>query len=406
MKINQPAEIQMDFNATRQLFVLPEDVIYLDGNSLGPMPKAALARVQQTLEAEWSKLLIRGWNEAGWFAQPRNVGDRIARLIGAAAGTVTVGDTLSLKIYQALAAALPLRPERKIVLSDTGNFPTDLYMAQGLINTLSQSNELRIVAPEDVEAAITPDVAVLMLTEVDYRTGRKHDMATLTAKAKAVGALTIWDLAHSAGALPVDLAGCGTDFAAGCTYKYLNAGPGAPAFLYVAPEHHELATTPLPGWMGHQNPFAFDLDYKPANGVERMRIGTPPVIAMAALEAALDIWDHVDMSALRAKSIALCDLFIAEIEQATSGLTLVSPRDGNERGSHVSFAFDQAYAGVQALIADGVVGDFRAPNLMRFGICPLYNSEADILVAAKKIADVVNQRRWDRPEFMQRKAVT
>ena len=406
MKINQPAEIQMDFNATRKLFVLPADVIYLDGNSLGPMPKAALARVQQTLEAEWSKLLIRGWNEAGWFAQPRNVGDRIARLIGAAAGTVTVGDTLSLKIYQALAAALPLRPERKIVLSDTGNFPTDLYMAQGLINTLSQSNELRIVAPEDVEAAITPDVAVLMLTEVDYRTGRKHDMATLTAKAKAVGALTIWDLAHSAGALPVDLAGCGADFAAGCTYKYLNAGPGAPAFLYVAPEHHELATTPLPGWMGHQNPFAFDLDYKPANGVERMRIGTPPVIAMAALEAALDIWDHVDMSALRAKSIALCDLFIAEIEQATSGLTLVSPRDGNERGSHVSFAFDQAYAGVQALIADGVVGDFRAPNLMRFGICPLYNSEADILVAAKKIADVVNQRRWDRPEFMQRKAVT
>ena len=396
----------MDFNATRKLFVLPADVIYLDGNSLGPMPKAALARVQQTLEAEWSKLLIRGWNEAGWFAQPRNVGDRIARLIGAAAGTVTVGDTLSLKIYQALAAALPLRPERKIVLSDTGNFPTDLYMAQGLINTLSQSNELRIVAPEDVEAAITPDVAVLMLTEVDYRTGRKHDMATLTAKAKAVGALTIWDLAHSAGALPVDLAGCGADFAAGCTYKYLNAGPGAPAFLYVAPEHHELATTPLPGWMGHQNPFAFDLDYKPANGVERMRIGTPPVIAMAALEAALDIWDHVDMSALRAKSIALCDLFIAEIEQATSGLTLVSPRDGNERGSHVSFAFDQAYAGVQALIADGVVGDFRAPNLMRFGICPLYNSEADILVAAKKIADVVNQRRWDRPEFMQRKAVT
>jgi kynureninase len=218
--------------------------------------------------------------------------------------------------------------------------------------------------------------------------------------------VTIWDLAHSAGALPVDLAGCGADFAAGCTYKYLNAGPGAPAFLYVAPKHAEIATTPLPGWMGHHNPFAFDLDYKPANGIERMRIGTPPVIAMAALEAALDIWDHVDIHALRAQSIVLCDLLIAEVERATPELKLVSPRNGNERGSQVSFAFEHAYAAVQALIDVGVVGDFRAPNLMRFGVCPLYNSEADIRVAASGIADVINQRRWDRPEYLQRKAVT
>jgi kynureninase len=396
----------MNFSATRDLFVLPEGVIYLDGNSLGPMPKAAMKRVTQTIEGEWSQLLIRGWNEAGWFEQPRCVGDRIARLIGAEPGSVTVGDTLSLKMYQALAAALPLNPARKIVLSDTGNFPTDLYMAQGLINTLGQGHELRLVAPEDVEAAITPEIAVLMLTEVDYRTGRKHDMAKLTAKAKAAGVVTIWDLAHSAGALPVDLVGCGADFAAGCTYKYLNGGPGAPAFLYVAPKHSETATTPLPGWMGHNNPFAFDLDYKPANGIERMRIGTPPVIAMAALEAALDIWDHVDIHALRAQSMKLCDLLIAEVERAALELKLVSPRNGNERGSQVSFAFEHAYAAVQALIADGVVGDFRAPNIMRFGICPLYNSEDDICAAASRIADVINPRCWDRPEYLQRKAVT
>jgi kynureninase len=396
----------MDFFATRQLFALPENIIYLDGNSLGPMPKAVMARVAQTLEGEWSKLLIRGWNEAGWFEQPRHVGNRIARLIGAEPNSVTMGDTLSIKMYQALAAALPLNPTRKVVLSCTGNFPTDLYLAQGLIKTLGQSYELRLVAPEDVEAAITADVAVLMLTEVDYRTGRKHDMAALTAKAHALGALAIWDLAHSAGALPVDLAGAKADFAAGCTYKYLNAGPGAPAFLYVAPKHAEIANTPLPGWLGHEKPFAFDLDYKPANGVERMRIGTPPVIAMAALEAALDIWDHVDMAALRAQSIKLCDLLIAEVERATPDLTLVSPRDGNKRGSQVSFAFHEAYAAIQALIADGVVGDFRAPNIMRFGICPLYNSEADILTAALRIAVVVSEGRWNRPEYLAKKAVT
>ena len=396
----------MNFNSTRQLFSLPENVIYLDGNSLGPMPKAAMARVAQTIEGEWAKLLIRGWNEAGWFEQPRRVGNRIARLIGAETGSITVGDTLSLKMYQALAAALPMNPTRKVVLSCTGNFPTDLYMAQGLIKALGQGHELRLVPPEEVEAAITPEVAVLMLTEVDYRTGRKHNMATLTAKAHSAGALAIWDLAHSAGALPVDVAAAKADFAAGCTYKYLNAGPGAPAFLYIAPKHVDAATTPLPGWMGHEKPFDFDLDYKPANGIERMRIGTPPVIAMAALEAALDIWDKVDMAELRVQSIKLCDLLIAEVESATSRLKLVSPRNGEHRGSQVSFAFHSAYAAVQALIADGVVGDFRAPNIMRFGICPLYNSEDEVRTAAAKIAGVINEGRWNAPEFIAKKAVT
>ena len=245
-----------------------------------------------------------------------------------------------------------------------------------------------------------------MLTEVDYRTGRKHDMAALTAKARALGIITIWDLAHSAGALPVDLSGAGADFAAGCTYKYLNGGPGAPAFLYVAPRHANHVSPVLPGWMGHDIPFAFTPDYAPASGVERMRIGTPPVIAMAALEASLDIWDHVDMAALRAQSIMLCDLLISEVARVCPGLKLVSPREGNHRGSQVSFAFDEGYAAIQALIARGVVGDFRAPNIMRFGICPLYIGEQDIRAAAAHICDIISQRLWDTPEFLKRNIVT
>jgi kynureninase len=400
-------DVNMDFAVTRDLFYLPEGVIYLDGNSLGPLPKTAAAHVQHIMENEWGQMLIRGWNEAGWFAQPRKVGDRIARLIGAEAGSVTVGDTLSIRVFQALASALDLaEPSRKIILSDTGNFPTDLYMAQGLVTALARGHELKTVAPDAVEAALSHDVAVLMLTEVDYRTGRKHDMATLTAKARNMGIITIWDLAHSAGALPVDLAGAGADFAAGCTYKFLNGGPGAPAFLYVAPRHVNQISPILPGWMGHDNPFAFTADYAPGAGVERMRIGTPPVIAMAALEASLDIWDHVDMAALRKQSIMLGDLLISEVARVCPDLQLVSPRDGNHRGSQVSFAFDHGYAAIQALIARGIVGDFRAPNIMRFGICPLYNGQNDIMVAASHISDVINSRAWDRQEFRHRKAVT
>lgn len=397
----------MDFAATRDLFHLPGGMIYLDGNSLGPMPKTASIRVQNMIENEWGALLIRGWNEAGWFTQPRKVGDRIARLIGAEPDSVTVGDTLSIRVFQALSSALDLAgSSRKIILSDTGNFPTDLYMAQGLIKSLNRGHQLKTVAPDAVENTLTKDVAVLMLTEVDYRTGRKHDMAALTAKARALGIITIWDLAHSAGALPVDLFGVGADFAAGCTYKFLNGGPGAPAFLYVAPRHANHISPILPGWMGHDNPFAFTLDYSPASGVERMRIGTPPVIAMAALEASLDIWDHIDMAALRAQSVLLGDLLISEVARACPGLQLVSPRDGNQRGSQVSFAFDDGYAAIQALIARGVVGDFRAPNIMRFGICPLYIGEHDISLAAMHIAAVINGNEWDAPQFLNRNTVT
>ncbi|MEM8754844.1 MAG: aminotransferase class V-fold PLP-dependent enzyme, partial [Pseudomonadota bacterium] len=273
--------------AKRAAFDLPEGVIYLDGNSLGPLPRAAADRLAHAATEEWGKLLIRGWNEAGWFDAPQRIGDRIGRLIGAPAGSVVVADNTSTNVFKCVSAALAMRPDRKIVLSDTGNFPTDLYMAQGLIDGLGHGHKLRTVAPAEVEDAVDEDVALLMLTEVDYRTGRRHDMAALTRRAHELGALTMWDLAHSAGAFPVDLTGTGADFAVGCGYKYLNGGPGAPAFVYIRPERQERVRPLLAGWMGHEAPFAFDLDYRPLPGVGRMRVGTPPVLSLAALDAAL-----------------------------------------------------------------------------------------------------------------------
>lgn len=394
------------YDDTRAMFHLPADVIYLDGNSLGALPLGVAGRVADVITAEWGDELIRAWNTAGWYVQPRRVGDRVARLIGAEPDTVMMGDTLSLKVYQALAAALDMNRERKVVLSDTGNFPTDLYMAEGLIATLGRGHQLKLAAPEQVEALLSDNIAVLYLTEVDYRTGRRHDMRTLTAKAHALGIVTVWDLAHSAGALPVDLAGVGVDFAAGCTYKYLNGGPGAPAFLYVAPRHADQARAALSGWMGHAQPFAFDLGYQPAGGVERMRVGTPPVLAMAALEASLDIWDRVDIGEVRARSLALGDLLIAEVARRCPSLKLVTPRAHAERGSQISFAFAGGYAAMQALIARGVIGDFRAPDIMRFGITPLYIGEAEVMKAAEIIDEVINGEVWRRPEYQVVNAVT
>ena len=395
-----------DFAATKALFDLPEGVIYLDGNSLGPLPKAATTRVSTMMTEEWGKMLITGWNKAGWMQKSTAVGNRIARLIGAEADHVIMGDTLSIKVYQAVASALEMNKGRKVVLSDNGNFPSDLYIVQGLLKSLGEEYELRVVDPEAVAENITDEIAVLMLTEVDYRTGRKHDMKALTAKAHDMGALTVWDLAHSAGALPVDLAGCNADFAVGCTYKYLNSGPGGPAFIYVAPRHAEVARPALSGWLGHEAPFAFDLDYRPGRGIERMRVGTPPVIQLTSLEASMDIWDTVDMQALRAKSIALCDLFITEVEAACPDLELASPRDGSQRGSQVSFRFHEGYAAMQALIARGVVGDFRAPDIMRFGFTPLFIDEDDVRGAVAILKDVMDNALWDRDEYKQRAAVT
>ena len=395
-----------DFAATKKLFDLPEGVLYLDGNSLGPLPRAAQARVADMMTQEWGKLLITGWNKAGWMGQPSQLGDRIGRLIGAEPGHVILGDTLSIKVYQALAAALDMVPDRRVVLTDNGNFPSDMYMAEGLLRMRDKGYELRVVNPEDVADALNEDIAGLMLTEVAYRTGRLHNMAELTTKAHAVGAVTVWDLAHTAGATPVDLAGAGADFAVGCTYKYLNGGPGAPAFIYVAPRHADSAKPALSGWLGHDAPFAFEPNYRPGNGIERMRVGTPPVIQMAALETAMNIWDMADMADVRARSIELCDLFIKEIEASCPMLTLASPRDGTRRGSQVSFRFEDGYAAMQALIERGVIGDFRAPDIMRFGFTPLYIDETDVLAAVSVIKDVMCNRLWDRAEYMIRAAVT
>ncbi|WP_442578760.1 kynureninase [Mesorhizobium sp. ASY16-5R] len=395
-----------DFAKTRALFHLPDGVVYMDGNSLGPLPIAAKERVAKMLADEWGGQLIKGWNSAGWYVQPRKVGDRIGKLIGAPEGTVVMGDTLSIKVYQALASALELNPKRKVVLSDSGNFPSDLYMAQGLIGSLGKDHVLKVVEPEEVEAAIDESVAVLMLTEVDYRTGRLHDMKALTEKAHAAGVITIWDLAHSAGALPVDLTAAQADFAVGCTYKYLNGGPGAPAFIYVASKHAEAVRPALSGWMGHAAPFAFDLDYAPAPGIERMRCGTPPVIALTALEAALDTWDGVSIQDVRKRSIELIDLFIAEVEARCPDLVLASPRDGQKRGSQVSFRHPQGYAIMQALIARGVIGDFRAPDAIRFGVTPLYLGRDEVVRAAEILEDIMVNRLWDRPDHLRKAAVT
>lgn len=396
----------MDFAQSKQMFTLPEGMIYLDGNSLGPLPKATAGRVAQAVEAEWGEMVITGWNRAGWMAQPSTLGDRIARLIGAEVGHVVMGDTLSVKVYQVLAAALDLNPNRKVILTDNGNFPSDIYIAEGLVKHLDRGLEVRVVAPEDVADHISDDIAVLMLTQVDYRTGRLHDMAALTQKAHAAGVITVWDLAHSAGALPVDLAGCAADFAVGCTYKYLNGGPGAPAFIYVAPKHIDSCQPALSGWLGHEAPFAFDLDYRPGSKIERMRVGTPPVLQLAALDAAMDIWDQVDTDVLRAASIALTEQFIAGVEAACPMLGLASPRDPAQRGSQVSFRFSEGYAAMQACIAHHLVGDFRAPDILRFGFTPLFIDASDVDQAIAILANVMQNKLWDNPTYKQRLAVT
>jgi kynureninase len=395
-----------DFTATRALFRLPEDVVYLDGNSLGAMPIAATDRARAVIEQEWGCELIRAWNSADWITLPARVGDRIARLIGAPAGSVTTGDTLTVKVFQAVAAAVALRPDRRVILSDSGNFPTDLYTTGALLKALGRGLELRIVAPEDVAGAIDESVAATLLTEVDYRTGRLHDMAALTARAHQAGALAIWDLAHSAAALPVDLTAADADFAVGCTYKYLNGGPGAPAFIHVAPRHADVAQPILAGWMGHAAPFAFDLDYRPAPGVERMRVGTPPILALSVLDAALDAFDGVDMAEVRTASIALSERFIAQVEARCPSLTLASPRDPHARGSQVSFRHPQGYAVMQALIDRGVIGDFRAPDILRFGFTPLYIGQDDVAKAVDVLADILDTGSWDAPQFHARAAVT
>ncbi len=403
-----------DFSKTKDQFYLPQDTIYLDGNSLGPMPIAAAEKLDHVTRLEWGELLIRGWNDANWFNQPAQLGDRLASMLGAASNTIVLGDTLSIKVYQALAAALEIAThadrssdaQRKIILSDTGNFPTDLYMTQSLIRTMQSDHELKLVEPEEIFDTLNENIAVLMLTQVDYRTGRLHDMQKITAKAHEFGIVTLWDLAHSAGALPVDLAGAKADFAVGCTYKYLNAGPGSPAFIYVDPQHQEKITPALSGWLGHDKPFAFELDYRAGPAINRMRVGTPPILQFAALEAALDVWQDVSIDDVRKKSIELSELFIKKIEDDCPALTLASPRDPEQRGSQVSFSFQDGYAAMKAIIERGVIGDFREPDIMRFAITPLYINERDVTNGARIIANVVNSGIWQDTKYQQKGLVT
>jgi kynureninase len=392
----------------RARFAIPDGLIYLDGNSLGMLPRHAPERVRAVVEEEWGRQLIRGWTAAGWITLPRRVGARIAALIGADEDEVVCADSTSVNLFKVLSAALALRPERRKIVSTADNFPTDLYIAQGLTTLLADGHTLATPPADALLDAIDDDTAAMLLTHVNFKSGLLFDMATITAAAHARGALIIWDLAHSAGALPVDLRSADADFAIGCGYKYLNGGPGAPAFVYAARRHHNRATQPLTGWLGHADPFAFSSAYEPARGIDQFVCGTPPVLSLAALECGVELMQAAGLDAIRAKSMALTDLFIARVEARCDGhgLTLISPRDAARRGSQVSFAHPDGYAIMQALIADGVIGDFRAPDIMRFGFAPLYNSYADVWRAADALADVLATRRWDRPEFKTRKAVT
>ncbi|WP_029007792.1 kynureninase [Azospirillum halopraeferens] len=392
----------------RERFLLPEGLIYLDGNSLGPLPRAAAARVERCLREEWGNGLIRSWNDAGWIDLPTRVGDAIGRLIGAAPGQVAVADSTSINTFKALAAALALRPDRRVILSERTGFPTDLYVAQGLEALLGGGVTLRLVEREEAAAAVDGAVAVVLLTHVDYRSGHMLDLAAVTRAAHDAGALMLWDLAHSAGAVPVDLDGAGADLAVGCGYKYLNGGPGAPSFLYVAERLIGAFRQPLTGWLGHAAPFAFEQAYRPAPDIRRVLCGTPPVLSMAALEAGVEELLAVDMTRLRRKSLSLTGLFRRLVAERCAGLGLLTygPSDPEACGSQVSLRHPEAYAVMQALIARGVVGDVRAPDILRFGFAPLYVRHVDVWDAVEALRDVLATGAWDRPEFRRRAAVT
>jgi len=392
----------------RDAFDLPSGVIYLDGNSLGPPPLSAHERLERASRREWGEGLIRSWNDAKWIEAPLRVGGKIARLIGAKPSEVIVADGTSVNLFKLAAEALSLQPGRTTILSEAGNFPTDLYALQGLAALLGDRARVKAVAPADLVAAIDDDTAVVVLTHIHFKSARRWDMAAVTAAAHAKGALVVWDLCHTAGAVACDLNGAQADFAVGCGYKYLNGGPGAPAFLFVAERHQAAVRSPLWGWMGHAEPFAFEEGYRPSGDIRGQITGTPPILALAALEAGVDLQLETDPALVEAKGLALADLFIAEVEARNpdKDLALASPREAASRGLHVSFAHPQGYALVQAMIARGIIGDFRAPDIARFGFSPLFLSHAEVWDAASAFADIFSSRAWDRPEFRVRAAVT
>ena len=393
----------------RERFVLPEGLIYLDGNSLGPAPRAAFDALREAAETEWAADLITSWNQAGWFDLPIRLGDLIAPVIGADAGEVVVTDTTSVNIFKALHAGLSLRPDRKVIVAEGGSFPTDLYMAEGL-RSIRPDISLRLegVDGPELQGLIDDDVAVVLVNQVDYRSGRRRDVAALTARIHAAGAVVVWDLCHSAGVMEVGLNAAGADLAVGCTYKYLNGGPGSPAFVYCARRHQASVEQPLSGWWGHVRPFDFARGFAPDPGIRRFLCGTQPILSLRAAEAGLALAAEADLVAVRAKSEALTTRFAALAEKvgAAHGLALASPRAAAERGSQVALTHPEGYAIVQALIARGVVGDFRAPDILRFGFAPLYLRHVDVVGAARILGEVLESRAWDRAEFRSRPAVT
>ena len=394
--------------AIREEFVVPDGLIYLDGNSLGALPRRTVSRLNQVVAEEWGNGLIRSWNDAHWIEAPVRIGDKIARLIGARPGEVIVADSTSVNLFKLLAGALRLQPGRHFILTETANFPTDLYVAQGLTDLLGGNHAVRLVERGQLDAALDGSVAVLMLTHVDYASGAIQDMRRLTAAAHKYGTLVLWDLSHSAGAVPIDLNGCEVDLAVGCGYKYLNGGPGAPAYLFIASALQDAMRSPLSGWMGHAAPFAFEREYRPAAGIARQLAGTPPVLSMMALEVAIDLWLGVDQGEARRKSMALGDLFIRLVDETCRdlGLEVASPRNAEARGSQVSLRHKQAYRVIRALIDRGVIGDFRTPDIMRFGFAALYTRYVDIFDAVRCLREVLTSRAWERPEYATPMSVT
>ncbi|AZD90221.1 MULTISPECIES: kynureninase [Pseudomonas] len=397
----------------RHQFALPDGVIYLDGNSLGARPVAALQRAQQVIAEEWGNGLIRSWNTAGWRDLSQRLGDRLAKLIGADANEVVITDTTSINLFKVLSAALRVQalkaPQRRVIVSESSNFPTDLYIAEGLTEMLQQGYSLRLVdSPEELPQAIGEDTAVVMLTHVNYKTGYMHDMPAVTALTHECGALSLWDLAHSAGAVPVDLKQAGADYAIGCTYKYLNGGPGSQAFAWVSPALCDLVKQPLSGWFGHARQFDMEAQYRPSSGIARYLCGTQPITSLAMVECGLEIFEQTDMASLRRKSLALTDLFIELVEQrcAAHGLKLVTPREHDKRGSHVSFEHPEGYAVIQALIARGVIGDYREPRIMRFGFTPLYTRFSEVWDAVQILGEILDEKTWAQPQFQIRHSVT
>jgi kynureninase len=387
-----------DLAELRSEFSIPDGVIYLDGNSLGAMPSQALSQAYQTVERDWGLGLIQSWNNAGWFDLPYSLGDRVAELIGGSPGEVVVTDSTSINLYKVLAAALQLRPERKVILLESSNFPTNNYITQGLITQLKADYTIRYAEADELADAINDELAAVCLTQVHYKTGRLLDMHSITEKTHDAGAISIWDLCHSAGAMEVDLNTSGVDFAIGCTYKYLNGGPGSPAYLFMATRHHNQIQQPLTGWWGHADPFAFERDYRPATGIGQMLSGTQPIVSLALIDKGLEIFEQVQIRALREKSMRMGQLLIDLVEQRCSAyeFDLISPRQAEQRGSQVSFSHDQGYAIMKALIAEGVIGDFRAPDTVRFGIAPLYIRYSDIWDAVDTLVRVMTSKSWQR----------